>query len=510
MNKKAYQRKVFLLIGFISVLRLIIASVAELGNDESYYWTYSHFLQWNYFDHPPMVAIWIRIFTANLWLQNYVVFLRLGSIVGAALSTWFIFKCVSTLHSPRAGWFASCLYTASFYAGITAGLFIMPDSPQMVFWTFSLWMIVRITLDDENWQNWILFGIASGLCIMSKVHGVFIWFGFGTYILIYKKTWLLNPRLYVAVILSVLIFCPIIIWNIRHDFVTYRFHAERVVIHGLAINWYGFFKEVVSQLMINNIFNVLLILSGLFTWVKYPKGKSNALAVFNFIGMPLAIILLFISLFRETFPHWSGPAYISLIPLAAIRLADMNKDIFPKILRWSIAIYIIFLIGCPLLISFYPGTLGSKASSNMGYGDMSLDMYGWEKAGKKFDSLYHKEVNEGISPAATPVICYKWWGSHLQYYFCRPSGIQMIGLGSMNDLHQYMWMNEMNKDKVNFTNAYCIVPSDERYNVNEQYAAYYTKVDSIANFEILRGKLPSHSFSIYRLTGWKGEVPVEK
>ena len=33
----------------------------ELSSDEGYYWFYSSHLQWGYYDHPPMVALLIRI-----------------------------------------------------------------------------------------------------------------------------------------------------------------------------------------------------------------------------------------------------------------------------------------------------------------------------------------------------------------------------------------------------------------------------------------------------------------
>src|SRR5258705_10065831 len=92
-----YKKRVLILIVASSILRGIVAFWLELANDESYYLLYSRFLQWNYFDHPPMVALMIRLFTANLYLEDYPFFLRLGSIAGCALCTWFIYKCVSTL-----------------------------------------------------------------------------------------------------------------------------------------------------------------------------------------------------------------------------------------------------------------------------------------------------------------------------------------------------------------------------------------------------------------------------
>ena len=96
-------------------MRIIAASFSELGNDEVYYWTYSQHLQWNYFDHPPMVAIWIRFFTANLSLEKFEVFIRLGSIIGCIISTVFIFQIGKNLHSEKAGWFAACLDSLTLY-----------------------------------------------------------------------------------------------------------------------------------------------------------------------------------------------------------------------------------------------------------------------------------------------------------------------------------------------------------------------------------------------------------
>src|SRR3954471_20112652 len=117
-----YARKVVVLILVFFAIKFFCASTLELGNDEAYYWVYSEYLQWNYFDHPPLVGVWIRLFTFNLLLQDYEGFVRLGAIVVSSIATWFIFKALATIHSERAGWYGACLYNASFYAGITAGL----------------------------------------------------------------------------------------------------------------------------------------------------------------------------------------------------------------------------------------------------------------------------------------------------------------------------------------------------------------------------------------------------
>jgi 4-amino-4-deoxy-L-arabinose transferase-like glycosyltransferase len=507
-----YKKKVLLLILIISVIRLIIAFTVELGNDESYYWFYSQHLKTNYFDHPPMVALWVRIFTLNLLLQNFPGFIRLGSVAGCALSTWFMYKCVAQLCSEKAGWFAACLYNASFYAGITAGIFIMPDSPQMVFWTLSMWMIAKLCADDTKLISWILVGISIGLCVMSKVHGVFIWIGIGLFVLFYKRTWFAKPYLYLAVAISILISLPILFWNIKYNFVTYSFDSARIKVGGFNVNWHSFFSQAFEQIVINNPINFILIVLALFTWRKHQLKKIPALKIYNLIGLTLALLLLYISLYRDdTLPHWSGPAYVTLIPLAAIRLNEMKElNRLPKSVIAALFLHVLFLIVCTLFVLYYPGDYGKVKPPFRGLTDLTIDNYGWKEAGKQFDSLYADEVTKKIMPASSPVVCYKWWGAHVEYYFCRPSKIKMIGLDGMINLHEYMWMNTLRKDKVDFSKAYCIVPSDEFYSAKVMYAKFYAQINFIKTISVSRSNKPAVDFYIYRLSGWKNNLPSIK
>ena len=503
-----YKRKVLALIAVIGMIRLIIAFTVQLANDESYYWLYSQHLKLNYFDHPPLIAFWIRLSTVNLQLQDYTGFIRLSSVISCSIATWFLFKCVSLISNERAGWFAACLYNASFYAGITAGIFVMPDSPQMIFWTGSLWLIASILKNENSWKYWLLFGISTGLCIMSKVHGVFIWIGVGFYILFFKRVWLSNPRVYVSVLISFIICLPILLWNIRYNFITYQFNEGRINIYGVTHDWFYLLKESCGQLLINNPINVVLVLLALFTFRKYVLKQYTALTVYKFIGLLHAGILLVISSYKETLPHWSGPAYVTLLPLAAVYLDTKTKNKTAITPQLSVGLHVFVLLAIILLIYCYPGNFGVPSGKTMGYGDITLDMQGWKQGGEKFDSIYTTYQQKKIIAQNTPVICAKWWGAHIEYYFCRPENIQMIGLGNMMDLHEYTWMNGLRKDSVNMQQAFCIVPSDEFYNVRKTYSNYYNNVDSITNIQLLRNGNPSHSFYVYLLSGWKGKIPV--
>lgn len=500
----SYHRKVIVLILVFLVLRSITASVLELGNDETYYWLYSQQLQWNYFDHPGMIAAWVRLFTLNGWLDDYEGIVRAGSLIGCACSTWFLYRAVSLIHDERAGWFAACLFNASLYAGLVAGVLVMPDAPQLFFWTLCLWQIARLTINDRNWITWLLVGASAGLCIMSKVHGVFLWFGLGLFILFRKREWLKLPQLYAAVVLSLIIVSPIFLWNLQHDFVTWKFHSARVNINQTDTGKDGFVLELLQQVLINNPVNFILIVAALF-FSRRKRPLHPALAAYNFIALPLAVLLLIISFFRDIWFHWSGPAYTSLLPLAAIWLAQVNlKAVFPVWLKASTAVFLLVLIGWPLIIHYYPGTWGNGGQKEMGKGDVSLDKYGWRDSGEQFAAIYEEEIQKGrLSPDA-PLVCPTWWGAHVEYYFARPVGATVIGLGDVQSLHQYAWLNADRMQEADMDTAYCIAPSIEDTVTGKLFGDYYHRQELVKTIPVYRAGKPAANFYVHRLTGWKG------
>ncbi len=504
----SYKKKLLLFIFILSFIKLILAFALELGNDEAYYWLYSQYWQWNYFDHPPMVTVWIRIFTANLSLEHYEGFIRLGSVAGCALSSWFLFKTVSLLHSERAGWFAAILYNISFYSGITAGLYILPDSPQMVFWTLSLLLMVRITKNENSWMNWLLWGVTTGLCIMSKVHGAFLWIGLGGFVLFHKTAWLKKPQLYVALLITAILVSPIFFWNLEYDFATFRFHSNRVDVDELIVHGQYFFKEIRNQIGFNNPVNFFLIVFALVAWYRRRIYYQPALAIYIFTGIPLAFLLLFISMFRNvTLPHWSGPTYVSMMPLAAVWLADTSKKSFPKVLRWGLGIFLVVYLGYSCIVQLYPGTYGSQNKNEYGHGDLTLDMYGWREASAQFDSLYKDDVSKNIMPSNAAMVTSNWWGAHVDYYFAHPLHLKMIGLGKKEHLNEYLWTNQWRRREVDLNNAYCIIPADDKYYVP---ADFFQSKELALIIDINRSGKLAHEFLVYRLRGLKKNVPVAK
>ena len=219
--KEKYQLLLIIIVS--TLIRCVIAASIGLGNDEVYYITYARHLQWNYFDHPPFVALLIKLTSLNLTLTSDF-FIRLGPILLAAINTYFIYVIAKKIKDEKSGIIAAVLYSASIYSSIIAGVFILPDAPQLFFWMGSIYFLINIVHPESKSlpkkYYLLLFGLCTGFCIMSKVHGVFLWFGYGLYVLFFDRKTLKNGYFYVAILITAAIISPILFWNIDNNFIT--------------------------------------------------------------------------------------------------------------------------------------------------------------------------------------------------------------------------------------------------------------------------------------------------
>ncbi len=142
------KNKIASLILVATIIRFIIALTIDLGNDEVYYIAYARHLQWNYFDHPPFVALLIKLTSLNLTLTSDF-FIRLGSMLLAAVNTYFIYAIAKKIKDEKSGMLAAVLYSVSIYSSIIAGVFILPDAPQLFFWMGSIYFLINI-VHPEN------------------------------------------------------------------------------------------------------------------------------------------------------------------------------------------------------------------------------------------------------------------------------------------------------------------------------------------------------------------------
>ncbi len=499
-----YSKRLLYLIGFTAIARMVVGGVLELSNDEVYYYLYALKLQWNYFDHPPGVGLLIRLSTLNLLLTSEL-FVRLGAVLCAAAGTYITFQLGKEIRNERTGWIAAILYNTSIYTSLIAGTFIIPDSPQLVFWMMALWIMYRVISKYDagvpiGVMPWLWFGAMAGLAIMCKVHGIFIWFGMGLYVLFFAPRLLRTPGPYIAALLTIAIMSPILFWNIENDFITYRFHSERVALEqGSMFKFDSFLQALGGQLLYSNPVNVVLIIIAL---IKLRSGSFLSSTAARFLvvsGLPIIMVVCGMSLFNDMLPHWSGPGFMVLALMAAAWLeANMGLDnMLPLSVKSGGILLGTAVVIAFLLIEFYPGTIGSREHDRMGEDDFTLDMYGWRKFGDEF-RLWKEQQADSI-PDNIRIVSHKWFpAAHLDYYVAQPLHIDLIGIGELTDLHTYYWLNRTRRDLLPGDDALIIIPSNYPVNFTEAYKPYFRSLTLLHTFPVNRGGQVSRYFRVYK------------
>jgi hypothetical protein len=511
-----YSKRLLYLIGFTALARMVVGGILELSNDEVYYYLYALKLQWNYFDHPPGVGLLIRLSTLNLLFTSEL-FVRLGAVGCAAAGTYISFKLGTEIRNERTGWIAAILYNTSIYTSLIAGTFIIPDSPQVVFWMMALWIMYRIIGKYEISQPvglmpWVWFGAMAGLAVMCKVHGVFIWFGMGLYVLLFAPRLLRTPGPYVGALVTLVIMSPILFWNIDNDFITYRFHSERVAVEqGSIIKLDSFAQALGGQFLYSNPVNVVLIIIALFKLRASTFLTSTAARFLVVSGLPIIVLVCVMSLFNDMLPHWSGPGFMVLSLVAAAWLeANMGKDnSMPLSVRAGGVVLGTSVVLAFLLIEFYPGTIGNRQAERMGEDDFTLDMAGWRKFESDFSSWLVQQENGDSIPENVRIVSHKWFpAAHLDYYVARPLHITLIGVGELTDLHTYFWLNKTRDDLKPGDDALVIIPSNYTVNFGETYKRYFRTLQLIHTFPVERGGRVSRYFRVYRAGVYLGSDEV--
>lgn len=454
---------IYSLLGFNLLLRILAAAFTTLGNDEVYYTLYARWPDIAYFDHPPMVGwmIWLTSFGMHL---KHEFFIRLGALFIGSANVYLLWLCGKLLRNQVTGNIAALLGSASFYVSVIAGVFVLPDTPQSFFWMLSVYFFLKYIFNEEN-KFLYFFGLTAGLALLSKYHGIYLWFGAGLYFLLYDRRKLLCPHFYLAAVLSFLIFLPVVIWNFNSPYSGLGYHEGRVGSSSLLPNFKFFFPELFGQIFYNNPFNVFLAVSALVILKKNKSEFFNSKVKFLLlVGLPLIFTTLIMAMYNKTLPHWSGPGWFSMILIAAFVFSD-EKNLMLKKLSISLKGAVILFVSVIVLALFQVGTgflLGNPnaPTEKLGKDDFTVDLSQWKRVGKA--------LNNEI-PENSVIVTHNWFpAAHVTHYFGDGKNVRVYVSGNSEKKHQYL---KINKDLGE------ISPNDPSYYISVSH--YYQKPDSL-------------------------------
>jgi 4-amino-4-deoxy-L-arabinose transferase-like glycosyltransferase len=342
--------KLLVILCILLVLfRFAFTGVMGIMPQDAYYDFYAQHLDLSYYDHPPMIAYILRLFTTVFGKKVFV--LKLADTLVTSTTAIAFFYLAKKFLSVHKAWVATALLLSTFMVSILC-LISTPDVPLMLCWTISLNFLHEAIWKRKN-VNWIWAGVFTGLCFDSKYTAVFLVIGIMGFMIIsrpYRKQ-LFSRWFFLYLFCFALTILPVIIWNVRNGFASFKFQSEGRVQEGVQFDPTGFFGVAGHQSAI--------LLPILFVSLIYFIYRICRKYGFRFARIPAELLFLlcfFIPLFIGFFAistvywvklNWMMPAYITGIIWIA---RYWNKKwlsyqlIFSVILHFVLAIEVIFYV----------------------------------------------------------------------------------------------------------------------------------------------------------------------
>lgn len=357
------KREPALLLALLTLINLTYNAFLPLHPDEAYYWVWAQNLQLSYFDHPPMIAYVIKLFTLfqhNEWT------IRLTAVFCLTISSVLVYRLASRLFSERAAFYALLVYQFMPISQIGYQM-VTPDAPLALFWTTTLYAAYKAIFERQK-SYFLLAGLSAGLLLLSKYTGIlllaaiFLFLVTGRY-----RHLLMEKHVYAAIFLTLIIFSPVLVWNWQNDWVSFRFQFSHGIAEEKVFSPITLARFLVGEAGVVNPFFFFAFLY--YTLANLRRNLSQE--KLSFLTWPFLIMLLFFTytaMFKKAELNWPAPAYISGSILLGYWLAERKNKWVPTA-GCILTIILLILVRVPEFFPFLPNTAVLK-SQYYGYNEL--------------------------------------------------------------------------------------------------------------------------------------------
>ncbi|MEF9475448.1 MAG: glycosyltransferase family 39 protein, partial [Candidatus Mariimomonas ferrooxydans] len=410
------EKKLYTTILFISLLALgffryyyILTGPIDLSPDEAHYWEWSRRLDLSYYSKGPLIAYLIA-FTTRL-MGDTVFAVRFFAPILLTMSSLLIYKLTVELfpspspsESPhestgRPGLPGSSgegikemvACAAALVFQITPlfavyGIVMTIDSPFIFFWILSLYLFWKAVNKKQNtappthpsplrgegkgggenlgsgfWvlgsdlYLWLLLGLTLGLGLLTKYTMAFFYICAFLFIVSNKeqRQWLRKKEPYLAFLISLFVFSPVIIWNANHDWVTFMHTAGQVRLsEGFSVSIKNFLEFLGSQAGVITPLLFFVVIYGAVRNFSSRLTVHSSRFLFWFWAPILGFFILK-SLQAKVQANWVMPAYITAFIASAYFF--LGKDTIKKSVKVLLfaSLIMAFIV---TMVAHYPGT----------------------------------------------------------------------------------------------------------------------------------------------------------
>lgn len=362
--------QLLLTLGLFTLYHVITGATLSLSDDGAYYWEWSRHLALSYYDHPPVIAYLIWASTSLFGSSPLAI--RLPNIISLLLTSLVIYRLCDYLYHDKKRSLIAVIVFNLFPVIFIGSIITSPDGPSLFCYALGLYLFVRIIYEDKA-SLWYALGFVVGIGLLSKYTMILFMFSAFLAILINKKSrqWLKRKEPYLAILIVLFCFTPVLVWNYNHQWASFVFQFYGR--HHSHLNWIRALVFVALQLL---VFSPVFFVSIVIAWIKNIKNKEILLLTCFcsplFIFIPLSLVI-------DVRIYWS---VMAVIPMAIIFVSDSR--LLGAALRWGMAVSLL-LCGIITLQLYYP-VIRIHPLKN----DPTTDFYSWAPVAKEVTAFLSK------------------------------------------------------------------------------------------------------------------------
>jgi dolichol-phosphate mannosyltransferase len=382
------RRERFAVIGlilYLFILRLLYLPLFNLIPEEAYYWNYSQHLAWGYLDHPPMVA-WLNVIGTFIFGHTELG-VRFGAMLSWVLASFFIFKLTREMFTRSAALMILLVMSSlPFFFG--TAILLTPDAPLTACWAGALLYLYR-ALVKGNRNAWYVVGLFVGLGMLSKYTIALLGPAGLIYMLIdpRAKQWLKKPQPYLSVLISLVLFSPVIYWNSQHEWVSFIFQSSRRIEAAIHVSPHLLLASALFLLTPVGFWAALMAFRPrtdlshaehrLSRWGFSPQFMFGLV----FTLFPVSIFLAF-SITHEPKLNWTGPSWLAILPAVSFMMTMAFHRTSDRLVRFTRIIWIPTLL---IMTVLYGASLNylRPGFPRLGYPESMKTVAGFDDLGRQ-------------------------------------------------------------------------------------------------------------------------------
>lgn len=324
---------VFAGIVVLALVRVIAVNAVPLAFDEAYYWLWSKHLAGGYFDHPPMVAVIVRLGT--LIAGDTQLGVRLIGVLLAVPATWAVWRSAQLLFkNGRLALTSAVLFNLTLAVAVGTAI-ATPDCPLIAASAFVLFFLAKL-LDSHDGKWWLAVGAAVGAALLSKLSALFLGIGILAWLLIVPelRRWFYSPWPWLGGLIAFALFSPVILWNANHDWVHFAKQFGRIGFDRLTFGYFGEFLAGQIGYATPPVF--ILGSMGMVAFATGRGGPVGSRVLLGAMVWPLTIYLAWHSLHERVQGNWTSllvPAFC-IAAAAAVHTVEWH-GYWTRLRDWS-------------------------------------------------------------------------------------------------------------------------------------------------------------------------------